>query len=44
MNEDEKYSNLLNWALFNKASQNKIEIRYLSKDNRYVVAAQDIKV
>lgn len=44
MKEDEKYTNLLNWALSHNAYQNKIEIRYITKDNRYVVAVEDIMV
>jgi hypothetical protein len=41
---DDKYLNLVNWAYENGAKQNKIEIKLLTTDNRYVVASDNIKV
>jgi hypothetical protein len=42
--QDYKFENLLKWGLQNGCKFNKLEIKYLSSDNRYVVASEDIKV
>jgi hypothetical protein len=42
-NEMIKYDKLKNWALENGAILGKIEINFLTANNRYVVASEDIK-
>jgi len=41
--KDIKYTNIRNWTEKNGAQFGKFEIKYLHKDNRYVVASEDIK-
>jgi hypothetical protein len=42
--KDYKFENLLKWGLQNGSKFDKLVIKYLSSDNRYVVASEDIKV
>jgi hypothetical protein len=42
--QDEKLTNLLNWGFQHNCHFNNLEIKYISKDNRYVVAAENLKV
>ena len=41
--KDIKYTNIRNWTEKNGANFGNFEIKYLHKDNRYVVASDDIK-
>ncbi len=41
--KDIKYTNIRNWTEKNGAKFGNFEIKYLQKDNRYVVASEDIK-